>query len=142
MRQETSAGGVVFFGNAILLLKKYNGDWVLPKGKIETHETIREAAIREVQEEAGVKANVLKYIGKIHYTFRQNWKEKYIINKTVHWYLMEARSIHCTPLKREGFVEAKFIYINKAADLAKYDDERKIIKKAIREIKKTSKKVK
>jgi len=142
VRQEISAGGVVFFGNAILLLKKYNGDWVLPKGKIEAHETIKEAAIREVYEEAGVKANIIKYIGKIHYTFRQNWKEKNIINKTVHWYLMEARSIHCIPLKREGFIEATFVYINKAADLAKYDDERKIIKKAIREIKKTSKKVK
>ena len=37
---EISAGGVVVFGNAILLLKKYNGDWVLPKGRIERKEDV------------------------------------------------------------------------------------------------------
>ncbi|MCG8485127.1 MAG: NUDIX hydrolase, partial [Clostridia bacterium] len=35
MKREISAGGVVVFGNAILLLRKYNGDWVLPKGRVE-----------------------------------------------------------------------------------------------------------
>ena len=39
MREEQSAGGVVLLGNAILLLRKYNGDWVLPKGKIEPGES-------------------------------------------------------------------------------------------------------
>ena len=39
MREEQSAGGVVLLGNAILLLRKYNGDWVLPKGKIESGES-------------------------------------------------------------------------------------------------------
>lgn len=34
MREEISAGGVVVLGNTILLLRKYNGDWVLPKGKV------------------------------------------------------------------------------------------------------------
>ena len=38
MREEISAGGVVLFGNAILLLRKFNGDWVLPKGKVEEGE--------------------------------------------------------------------------------------------------------
>ena len=56
MREEVSAGGVVLVGNAILLLKKYNGDWVLPKGKVEPGETHEETALREVKEETGVKA--------------------------------------------------------------------------------------
>ena len=43
MREEQSAGGVVLLGNAILLLRKYNGDWVLPKGKIESGESHEEA---------------------------------------------------------------------------------------------------
>lgn len=137
MRQEISAGGVVFFGNAILLLKKYNGDWVLPKGKMEAHETIQETAVREVHEEAAVKVQILKYLGEIHYTFKDSWEDNDIVNKTVHWFLMQAESIHCIPLKEEGFIDAKFIHINKSADLAKYEDEKEIIKKAIREIKKT-----
>ena len=51
MREEVSAGGVVLFGNAILLLRKFNGDWVLPKGKVEEGEKRQEAALREVLEE-------------------------------------------------------------------------------------------
>ena len=43
MREEISAGGVVLFGNAILLLRKFNGDWVLPKGRIEAGEQKKEA---------------------------------------------------------------------------------------------------
>ena len=63
MREEISAGGVVLFGNAILLLRKFNGDWVLPKGKVEEGENNEEAALREVAEETGVKAETLKYLG-------------------------------------------------------------------------------
>ncbi|SET47251.1 NUDIX domain-containing protein [Natronincola peptidivorans] len=138
MREEISAGGVVVFGNAILLLKKYNGDWVLPKGKVELHETIRETAIREVHEEAGVKVDVLKYLGEIHYTFKNSWEDNHVINKTVHWFLMQSRTIHCIPLKDEGFIDANFIHIDRAVDLAKYHDEKEIIEKAIQQINKTS----
>lgn len=35
MVKEVSAGGVVTFRNTILLLKRFNGDWVLPKGSIK-----------------------------------------------------------------------------------------------------------
>ena len=63
MREEVSAGGVVLFGNTILLLRKFNGDWVLPKRKVEEGENNQEAALREVSEETGVKADILKYLG-------------------------------------------------------------------------------
>ena len=62
MRIEKSAGGVVIYDNAILLLRKYNGDWVLPKGRIEKDEKIKEAALREVKEETGTQAEVIKYL--------------------------------------------------------------------------------
>lgn len=135
VRQEISAGGVVFFGNAILLLKKYNGDWVLPKGKVEYRETFEEAAIREVHEEAAAKVEVIKYLGEIHYTFKNSWEDNNMINKTVHWFLMQSRTINCIPLKDEGFIDAKFIHIDRVMDIAKYEDEKQIIKKAITEIK-------
>lgn len=38
MREEVSVGGVVLFGNMIFLLRKFNGDWVLFKGKVEEGE--------------------------------------------------------------------------------------------------------
>ncbi|MBB6215839.1 8-oxo-dGTP pyrophosphatase MutT (NUDIX family) [Anaerosolibacter carboniphilus] len=131
MREEISSGGVVIFGNAILLLRKYNGDWVLPKGKVEEHEDTSTAAVREVLEEGGVKAEVLKYLGEIHYSFKNSWQNHEVVNKTVHWYLMKARNMDCNPQKEEGFIEARFVHMNRAAELAKYDDERDIISKAI-----------
>ncbi|KPU26950.1 NUDIX hydrolase [Caloranaerobacter sp. TR13] len=134
MREEISAGGVVYFGNAILLLRKYNGDWVLPKGKVENNEKLKEAATREVFEEGGVKAEIIKYLGKINYSFRHISENEEIVNKTVHWFLMVAKNMECIPLKKEGFIDARFVHMNRATELAKYDDERKIIIKAIKEM--------
>ena len=127
---EVSAGGVVIFGNAILLLKKFNGDWVLPKGKVEKGENIRDTALREVFEESGVKAEIIKYAGMVHYTYK-SLKQNKTVYKTVHWYLMKTNSMDSVPQKKEGFVEATFVHIDKATNLVKYDDERKIIKKAL-----------
>lgn len=136
MREELSAGGVVFFGNTVLLLKKYNGDWVLPKGRVEAKETLEQAAIREVMEESRVKANIIGYLGKISYSFRKDfYNSGETINKTVHWFLMKSRNMIGSPQKEEGFVDVKFIHISKAILIVKYDDERGIIKKAIEYIK-------
>ena len=43
-------------------------------------------------------------------------------------------------LKEEGFVDAKFIHLDRVVDLARYNDEREIIKVALEEIKKRNKK--
>ncbi len=135
MREEVSAGGVVIFGNAILLLRKYNGDWVLPKGKVKHDENLKEAAIREVLEESNVKGKVIKYIGKINYEFRNNREEtSELVKKTVHWFLMITRSMECIPQKEEGFIDARFVHMNRASKIVRYDDEKKIVKKAVKEI--------
>ena len=68
MIEATSCGGVVIFRGKILLLYKnyknrYEG-WVLPKGTVEPGEEFKDTAIREVREEAGVEASIIKYIGK------------------------------------------------------------------------------
>lgn len=134
MIEETSAGGVVIFGNTILLLKKFNGDWVLPKGRIEKDETVRQTALREVLEESGVKAEIIKYIGMVHYKFK-NIQENQMVYKTVHWYVMKAKCMDCTPQKKEGFIDAKFVHIDKVRELVRYKDEKKIILKGLRMMK-------
>lgn len=136
MVNEVSAGGIVFFKNNILMLRKFNGDWVLPKGRVEENETIKDAAIREVFEESRAKVNVIKYLGKINYEFNRTcYKEKVQIYKEVYWYLMVARNMNCTAQKNEGFIEAKFLPFERTLNIARYDDERKIIIKAVEDIK-------
>ena len=51
---------------------------------------------------------------------------------------MQSRTMDCIPLREEGFIDAKFIHMNRSADLAKYHDEKEIITKAIAEYNKTS----
>lgn len=130
MREEISSGGVVISEKGILLLKKFNSNWVLPKGRIEEGETREQAAIREVQEETGIKSNILRYIGEIHYTF-YNPVEQEQIHKTVYWYLMEAENIITTPQIEEGFVRASFLPSDLALSAVKFEDERTIIRQAV-----------
>ena len=71
MIEATSCGGVVIFRGKILVLyksykNKYEG-WVLPKGTVEEGEEFKETAAREVLEETGVRASIIKYIGKSQY---------------------------------------------------------------------------
>ena len=73
MIEATSCGGVVIFRGKILLLyknyrNKYEG-WVLPKGTVEPGEEYEETAVREVREETGVRAGIIKYVGRSRYSF-------------------------------------------------------------------------
>lgn len=69
----THAGGIVYRmqdGRMLFLMvtsstSKYK--WVLPKGRIEANENPQAAAVREVREEAGVTANVIKPAGMVSY---------------------------------------------------------------------------
>ena len=95
MIEATSCGGVVIFRGKILVLyknykNKYEG-WVLPKGTVEPGEDYKETALREVKEETGVSASIIKYIGKSQYSFNT---PQDMVEKDVHWYLMMADSYY------------------------------------------------
>jgi len=69
----THAGGVVVRGKGadfrVLLVtaKRQPNQWVFPKGHIERGESVEEAAVREVAEEAGVEATVSQPIGTLEF---------------------------------------------------------------------------
>ena len=50
--------------------KNNPGMWVLPKGHIETGETPEAAAVREVEEEAGVRATIVARAGESEFDVR------------------------------------------------------------------------
>lgn len=131
MIEVISAGGIVIHENGLLMLKKKNGDWVLPKGRIEKGETLEETAIREVKEETNVDGEIIDYLGITTYRFSNYWTKYRVVEKTVSWYLMKPLTFSLTPLRKEGFIEARFLELDKVLDLARYDDEKKVIRKAI-----------
>lgn len=126
--KEHSAGGVVIHENKVLLLKKYFGDWVLPKGKIEDEETTAVTAIREVGEETGIKAKIVKKIGYARYYYFNQKGEK--VSKRVDYYYMTLEGGELIPQKEEGFSLADFIDYNQAINLLKHDSEKNMVKNA------------
>src|SRR5689334_17812810 len=52
-----------------LVGRSHAGIWALPKGTPKQGETIEQVAIREVQEETGLKVRMIAYIGNISYSF-------------------------------------------------------------------------
>ena len=134
MIEATSCGGVVIFRGKILLLyknyrNKYEG-WVLPKGTVENGEEYKETAAREVKEEAGVEASIIKYVGKSQYTF--NVPED-VVQKEVHWYLMMADSYYSKPQREEYFVDSGYYKYHEAYHLLKFNNEKQILEKAYNE---------
>lgn len=134
MTEATSCGGVVIFRGKILLLyknvrNKYEG-WVLPKGTVKEGEEHSETALREVMEETGVKASIIKYIGKSQYTF-STLKEEVV--KDVHWFLMMSDSYYSKPQREEFFVDSGYYKYHEAYHLLKFSNEKQILEMAYNE---------
>lgn len=63
--------GIIFYNNGQILIGHATGQrhWDLPKGKVESGETYKEAAIRECSEETGfiVRKDELYFLGEVPY---------------------------------------------------------------------------
>mgnify|MGYP005767350073 CR=1 FL=1 len=134
MAEAISCGGVVIFRGKILILYKnfrsrYEG-WVLPKGTVEPGEQFEETALREVREETGVRAWIMKYVGKSEYTFRV---PQGTVNKEVHWYLMASDSYYSKPQREEYFLDSGYYKFHEAYHLLKFSNEKQILEKAYQE---------
>ncbi len=64
------------------------GWWTLPKGKREAGETEEETALREIEEETGIKGEIITFLQKTAYTYTH--PEKGLIAKEVHYFLVKA----------------------------------------------------
>ena len=131
MIEATSCGGVVIYRGKILALYKsyknrYEG-WVLPKGTVEAGEDYEQTALREVKEEAGVRASIVKYIGSSQYNFTV---PEDMVSKEVHWYLMSAENYHSRPQKEEYFVDSGFYKFHEAYHLLRFPNEKQILEDA------------
>lgn len=94
-RKEVSAGGIVYKkqGNKSLwLITKHsqNKHWSFPKGlvgDIKENEKMEEAALREVQEEGGIRAKIANDT-PVSVKYKYRWNDT-LVDKTVHYFLME-----------------------------------------------------
>ena len=135
---EHSAGGVVFKKQKtknkkqiLWLICKHSGyhKWVLPKGIIEMRESPEDAAIREVGEETGVKAKIIKKITPdVAYKYTKNG---ILVDKKVEFFLMEYASgdikDHCWEME-----EVKWVLAEEVLKLLEFPTEKRIFEQAVK----------
>jgi len=81
-----AGGGFVVNPKGKVLFIKRNGKWDLPKGKVDKGESIENAALREVEEETGVRdLQVEKFLRTTYHVFKRNGEFRL---KQTHWFLM------------------------------------------------------
>ena len=96
----------------------------------EPGEEYKDTAAREVLEETGVVANIIKYVGKSQYTFTI---PDNTVEKSVHWYLMMADSYYSKPQREEYFVDSGYYKYHEAYHLLKFPNEKDILEQAYAE---------
>lgn len=102
-----AAGGLVRNENGELLFIFRNGKWDLPKGHVEIGERVEETALREVEEECGLRDLILgDKLGTTYHTYFMNGRHEI---KETHWYNMTTKTIELIPQKEEGIEEALWI---------------------------------
>ena len=108
-----AAGGAVISKKDEVLMIHRHGRWDLPKGKKNSGEKNKETAIREVMEETGIKK--LEITKKLSITYHFYRRNKRLIIKKTHWYLMKAkRNQEMEPAIKEGIMKVRWVPFEKA----------------------------
>ena len=112
-RITKAAGGAVINKKDEVLMIHRHGRWDLPKGKKNKGERNKETALREVMEETGLQQ--LKVKRKLMITYHFYRRNRRLIIKKTHWYLMKAKSRQeLTPATEEGIRKMKRVPYEKA----------------------------
>lgn len=103
-----AGGGKVYNANNEVLFIYRNNKWDLPKGKIEKKESIKETAIREVEEETGVIGlKITNQLPTTYHIFKRNGKHKI---KITHWFEMKTKfDGKLLPQEKEGITKVKWL---------------------------------
>jgi ADP-ribose pyrophosphatase YjhB (NUDIX family) len=97
--------------------------WSLPKGHLEEGESAEQAAVREVEEETGIRARVLAPLGTIDFWFVAEQRR---VHKTVHHFLLEAHGGELSDADVE-VVEVAWVPLDEVPDRLAYADERRLL---------------
>jgi ADP-ribose pyrophosphatase YjhB (NUDIX family) len=97
--------------------------WSLPKGHLELGETPEDAAVREVEEETGIRGAVLAPLGTIDFWFVAEQRR---VHKTVHHFLLEARGGELSDADIE-VVEVAWVPLAEVPATLAYADERRLM---------------
>src|SRR3954447_2921737 len=118
--KERAAGGVVGRGGRLAGVHrpKYD-DWSLPKGHLEEGESWEDAALREVEEELGIRARTVRALEPVRYRTPKGR------DKEVRYWLMEPVEGEFTP--NDEVDEVRWVAPDEAGALLSYHDDSTLV---------------
>ncbi|MDP2891685.1 MAG: NUDIX hydrolase [Bacillota bacterium] len=131
---RSCAGGVVFHGDDVFLLQNEKDEWVLPKGAIREGFLSAEVALRRIQEEAGIEAEIITTAGETSYEFYSITRKAPVCNE-ITWYLMTAKDGEYAVNKREGFKDGGYFGFEEALKLITYSQDKALVSIAYKKLK-------
>jgi 8-oxo-dGTP diphosphatase len=115
-----AAGGIVVRDGSVLLVHRPRyDDWSFPKGKLEGDESWEEGAIREVEEETGLRCEVGPLAGSTRYFVAQGPKE-------VRYFRMTSDG---EAVAQNEVDEVRWALIEEARALLTHERDRKLLEK-------------
>lgn len=94
-------------------------DWSLPKGKLEVGETHEVAALREVEEETGLRCRLVRELGRSNYTDRRGR------DKVVSYWEMKPVDGQFKPNPEADMM--RWVTIDEAIELLTYPRDRELV---------------
>lgn len=131
-RPQPGAGVVCLRGEEVLLIRRGKapklGEWSLPGGRIEWGETAENAALRELQEETGVEAEILGLLDVVDGLFAGPDGAL-----QSHYVLVDyaARWRSGDPTAGDDAAEARFWPVAAAIELVQWSETKRIIALAL-----------
>lgn len=125
-----AAGGIVLRdvgdGRSVALVHRPRyDDWSFPKGKLIDGEDDETAALREVEEETGLRCRIGPSVGSVMYRDRQGR------SKVVRYFRMDADDGSFTP--SEEVDELRWVPVDRAGGLLSYAHDRNLLRRALAE---------
>jgi 8-oxo-dGTP pyrophosphatase MutT (NUDIX family) len=116
-----AAGGVVMRDGRIALVHRPRyDDWTLPKGKLDPAESFEQAAVREVEEETGLRGRPVRELPAISYKVGNR-------AKIVRYWLMDVE--HDGPfVPNDETDELRWVPVDEAMRLLTYDRDREVLR--------------
>jgi 8-oxo-dGTP pyrophosphatase MutT (NUDIX family) len=127
MRKIESAGGVIINEfNEVVIVFTDTHSWQFPKGTVENNEKYLDTALREIEEETGLKN--LEYVKPLPIYSRISTHEK-DTRREIHYFLFKIQKQDLVPSAE--VTQSKWVAIQKVDEELTYPEDKTFIKEAL-----------